>query len=373
MKPKKKQLSKKLKIWKPLAQGAYAQQTHELVTHSIKGVNTNATSCGVRVIPQPRADFPYACVRFSNMQVELDYIKNSTSPFSASVAAEQIAAALKPEQSGFVDVSDEEVALIRRSIAPLLEKAETNTPEFVSPRAKQILFSDGKGGDISLTPLHSGGFSARLHTMADASLAARAQKAIAAGKPAIRIPFESVTIKVGGDKLQNAGRARLVGAMQRAYLFRVPALDPALRRAFAIYHKGVSLCPIMAEIKRYGLWLLEKRDKNGVLNRSLHGMDEERKIVQQMTEGILNRARKEAALVAPLIKSGELPGLVSPNLPLPVRGAIDVAQRTDAWRDAFAGAVASQIIGATTTDRQSLAGLSGDNLSSLSAYIKEML
>lgn len=374
MKAKKKPDAKKLKTWKPLTYGAYVQQTHELVTHSIKGVNTNAAPCGVRSIPQPRANFPYACVRFANQPVELDYIKNSTSPFAASVATDQITAALKPEQSDFIDVPAEEVELIRARVAPLLQQPETNAPELVSPRAKQILFSDGNGGDISLTPLHSGGLSARLHGLVDVALNARAQRAIASNAPSIGCQFETVMIKVGGDKLQNAGRARLVGAMQKAYLFSVPhEITPTLRRAFAVYYKGVSLRPADGAVRQYGTWLLGERTKDGVLQRSLTGMKSEREIVQRMANDILDRAKRGADLIAPLVKSGELPGLISPTLPLFMRGAIDMAQRSNAWVDEFSNEVAAQIIGATTRDGQSLAGLSGNNASILSNYIKENL
>lgn len=373
-KSKTKSVAKVQKTWKPLTLSAYAQQCHELVTHSVKGVNTNAAPCGVRVIPQSRADFPYACVRFGAQHIELDYIKNSTSPFAASVATEQIAAALRPQQPDFVNVPTEEIAMIRNSIAPLLRQPEVNAPNLVSPRAKQILFSDGNGGDVSLTPLHSGGFSAHLHGLVDAALNSRAKKAIAEGAAAIPQRFDTVTIKVGGDKLQNAGRARLVGAMQRAYLFSVPhETDPALRKAFSVYHKGVSLRPFHAAIQQYGEWLLGKRKDDGVLHRTLEGMRKEREIVQSMAENVLNRARTSANLVAPLVESGDLPGLVSPALSLAIRGAIDTAQRSDTWRDAFSVEVASQIVNATARDRQSLAGLSGTNTSALSNYIKEML
>ena len=374
MKSKKKPDVKKLKTWKPLALDAYVQQTHELVTHSIKGVNTNATSCGVRSIPQPRTDFPYACVRFANQSVELDYIKNSTSPFAASVATEQITAALKPGQPEFIEVPAAEVEVIRASIAPLLLRPETNAPELVSPRAKQILFSDGNGGDISLTPLHSCGLSVRLHVLADSALNARAQQAIVSGAPSISCRFETVMIKVGGDKLQNAGRARLVGAMQKAYLFPVPhETVPTLRRAFAMYYKGVSLRPADVVVRDYGVWLLGERIKDGVLQRTLRGMNTERKIVQRMANDILARAKKGADLIAPLVESGELPGLISPTLPLFMRGAIDIGQRSDVWIKEFSDEVAAQIIGATTRDGQSLAGLSGNNASILSSYIKENL
>ena len=372
--PKNKSAAKSLKPWTPLPLWAYVQQTHELVTHSIKGVNTNATPCGIRVISQRRADFPYACVRFGEQLVEVDYIKNSTSPFAASVATEQITAALKPEQSNFVGAPSEEIAMIRSNIAPLLKQPEVNAPNLVSPRAKQILFSDGNDGDISLTPLHSGGFSERLHGLVEGALNSRAQKAIATGLSAISQRFDTVVIKVGGDKLQNAGRARLVGAMQRAYLFSVPQeTNQKLRRAFAVYHKGVSLRPSDMAIRAYGEWLLDERKEDGVLHRTLKGMNAERNIVQRMAEDVLDRARKGTELTAALVDSGELPGLVSPALPLSIRGALDSAQRSDAWRDVFSTEVASQIISATTRDRQSLAGLSGSNESALSTYIKEML
>jgi hypothetical protein len=379
--PKKKQEAKKLKSWKPLAQSSYEQQAHRMVTHSTKGVNTNAKPCGIRVIPKPRADFPYACVRFGNEQVDLDYMDNATN----SVATEQIVDALKPTQTNFVDVSSDEVEFIRSAIAPILQQEEVSAHELVSPRVKQIFFSDGNGGDISLTPLHSGGFSARLHVLADAALNARAQKAIVAGADHIPRRFDAVTIKVGGEKPWNAGRTRLVGAMQRAYLFDVPAeTEPALRKAFAIYHKGISLRPLSSDIERYGLWLKSKRKTNAsggteasikvsVIHRTQRNMNEECEIVQSMAEYVLTRAQKATDLVAPLVESGDLPGLVSSILSLSIRGVLDANQRNDDWRNACSKEIASLIIGAKTRDGESLAGLSGWNESALSDYIKEML
>ncbi|OIQ88354.1 hypothetical protein GALL_297520 [mine drainage metagenome] len=367
--------TKARKPWRAFSQADYVERAAALVTHTFKGVNTNIKpGGGVRTKAEFDSQFPYACTRFASESVPLTYASNATE----SVLTEQVCAVLEDGVSAglaqFEAVPPEEVAWLRERITPMLHEPATVAPASVNMRLRQILLDDGRGGDICISPLPSGGMSWRIQRLLEHILQRRAQHLPAKARRPLGVDF--VYVKVGGDKAQNAGRIQLIGAMQQAYRFSVPqGTTVALRAAFAFHHRGVSLAPSPQLVRESGRWLqaLRQADSAGsVLSRSGPRMEREADIVHQIVDNILQRGERARVAIEPFVGT-VFAALCAESLPEVVRGVIDLSRRDAAWRDAFAETVAQGIAAVKDNDGMRLAGISGASASSLKAYIAEAL
>lgn len=367
--------TKPRKPWRHFSPTDYVERAAALVTHSFKGVNTNIKpGGGVRTTAEFDPQFPYACTRFARESVPLTYASNATE----SVLTEQVCAVLEdgvtPGLSQFEAAPPDEVAWLRERIAPMLGEPATVAPASVNMRLRQILLDDGRGGDVCVSPLPSGGMSWRIQRLLDRILQRRAQHLPAKARRPLGVDF--VYVKVGGDKAQNAGRIQLIGAMQQAYRFSVPhGATVELRAAFAFHHRGVSLAPSPRLIREYGRWLqaLRQADSGGSgLARSWVRMDREADFVRQIVDNILQRGERARIAIEPFVGT-VFAALCAESMPEVVRGVIDVSRRDTAWRDAFAEAVAQGIAAVQNNDGVRLAGISGASASSLKAYVAEVL
>ena len=368
------------KPWKSLPLSAYHAQCDDLVTHSIKGVNTNATGGGVRVVPSRDPDMPYASVRFGRESVALDYTKNATQPFAASTVTEQLDAVRLEKFDRFSGVIAKECVDLRERVLSVLDQPRIAAGPHVSPRVRQILVDDGQGGDVCLTPLPSGGFSVRLHRLVQEARDEWATHEKIGSSH--RIFLDEVAIKVGGDKAQNAGRIHLIGAMQQAYCPSAPADadgDPqGLRAAFALYYRGVSLRLPRALLQDYARFLAGLRqwdERRGVseMRRTTTRLDRESTHMAAMARVICERGDRAHAQIAPYVASGVLASYASPDLPLVQQGLLDPAKRDGDWKGALAQNLAHQIVSAKTRDETLIVGLAGQSIESLQDTIKEVL
>lgn len=356
---------------------AYRTQCDQLVTHSVKGVNTNADSGGIRVVPSIDPNMPYSSVRFGKAPVALDYTKNATQPFSSSVATEQLDAVATGDFHRFAALDakqQEECESIRNDMVPLLTEPYLSIGSRVSPRLRQILLDDGFGRDVSLTPLPSGGFSARLYQLINDNLETLATD-MENGASA-KAFFDEVLVKVGGDKAQNAGRIHLIGAMQQAYCFAVPLERAAeLRTAIALHHRGISTRPPKTLLEAYGQFLAALRNQDKKHNQSLQRTDrrlnKEYQHIQKMVSMILARGNKAREKIAPHIGAA-LNDYASTDLPLVQQGLLNPARRDDAWKAAFSADLAQQIANASHGDTL-IVGISQRSAESLEALIMEAL
>lgn len=372
--------AKPSKPWNEVSLADYQVQARVLVTHSFKGVNTNISpGGGVRVIPKFDARFPYACAQHARTAVGLTYASNATE----SKATEQLCAVLEDGVSAGVGqyegvpVADSQ--RIREQVLPILRNQIVDAPDFVNPRLRQILVDDGAGGDLCLTPLPSGGMSFRIKREVESILQRRAATMDNGSSGPLGVDFS--VVKVGGDKLQNAGRAVLVGAMQRAYRFNVPAgTDDTMRTAFAIHYQGISTAPSRTLVQAYGRWLSELRAEDRLdegevpitILRSMPRVDGESVRVQAIAQDVLRRGERARDMLRPFLGKG-LSALTHESVSFAVRGLIDLALRDDAWKSQFAMLLARQITDLTGRDHVRLAGLAGRSAASLEAYILEIL
>lgn len=367
----------KQKTWKSFPLDNYRVQADQLVTHSTKGVNTNAAGGGIRVIPGNESLMPYACARFGREPIALDYTKNSTQPFPASVVTEQLDAVRTGNYESFTDVVSSECTEIQQSILPLLNQHHDASGSRVSPRLRQILLRDDQRGDVCLTPIHSGGFSARLHHLMQDALDILAES-VPNGDQDFSF-FDDVVIKIGGDKAQNAGRIRLIGAMQKAYRFAIPQAEQGLNRLIALHHRGVSLSIPQRFLEAYGKYLrgLHERDEKqdyDAMRRTHDRMNRELQHIAGMIKTILRRGDAAHERITPHVGT-VLETVASPDLPLVQQGLLNPEMRqSQAWRTVFAAEMAHQIAGAKKRDGETLiVGITERSGESLQKHIMEVL
>ncbi|MBW4047913.1 MAG: hypothetical protein HIU89_08240 [Proteobacteria bacterium] len=380
VKTAKKVQAKPTKTWREAALNEYQAQAHALVTHSFKGVNTNIKpGGGVRVIPTFDPTFPYACAQYARVPVGLSYANDATE----SVLTEQICAVFDDGVgaglSRYVGVPAQAIALIQEKVAPILRRQSVLAPNFVNPRLRQILVDDGAGGDLCLTPLPSGGMSFRIKRLMESILVRRAQD-MPNGASA---PFDVdlAVVKVGGDKLQNAGRAMLVGAMQQAWRFSVPlGADDSMRQAFALHFRGISMTPNRRLAQAYGDWLRDLRTEDAKpsrttdkqIKRTAPRLEDEANFIKSIVNELLERGDKARAVIAPHVGLA-LTTLTDEALRPTLRGLIDPSLRDDSWKAQFARTFARQIADVTGRDDLRLAGIAGRSAPSLEPYIMEAL
>jgi hypothetical protein len=378
-KPKAK-AEKPTKPWIKISVERYQAQAQALVTHSFKGVNTNISpGGGVRVIPKFDDQFPYACAQHARAPVGLTYASNATE----SKSTEQICAIFEDGVSTGVSQYDSvplaDSQIIREKVLPILLQQAVDAPDFVNPRLRQILVDDGAGGDLCLTPLPSGGMSFRIKRLIESILERRTQVTANGASAPLNVDF--VVVKVGGDKLQNAGRATLVGAMQRAYRFYVPAgTDDSMRRAFAIHFRGISITPSRKLVQAYGRWLSglraadALRDRKGAskIMRSVPRVEDESVFITAIVNEVLGRGDRARDLLLPYLGKG-LATLTHDSVQPTLRGLIDPGLRDEAWKSRFAMEFAREIADVTGRDEVRLAGISGRSARSLETYILEAL
>jgi hypothetical protein len=360
------------KVWNTTDLSEYRGLCNRLVTHTTKSVNSNVDPGGVRVIPEAYADMPYACVRFARVPVDLDYLSTQDSRLT-----EQLMAARSGSLDGYTEVDPAEVERIRSETDPLLSKLQIAVGDFVNPRLRQILVEGAPGENIALTPIHSAGFGRRMkQLLRDACV-----QMVSDSEPGKTFPafFDEAYIKVGGDKAQNVGRARLVTeGLQTAYRFSIPGqIRPGLRRAFSLYHRGISILPPRALLENYAHFLerLLRQDRGRSLEslrRNVDRLQGEREHVHAMVHVILQRAERAIGVIRPFV-GDDLDGFVSPDLPLLQRGLLDISQRGEEWKEYFARDFVQIIAHTQLPDGSLILGISGWVAQSLEPLVKEVL
>ena len=355
------------KSWTPIAYDVYIRKARELSTHSIKGVNSNAQGGGLRVQGQRNLDMPYACVRFTPSAVALDYIKGGA---GSSPVTEQILAVAQDRLDLYKDPDADDVRFVREDVLPILLEPGSDVQDVVSIRLKQLLVEREDGKTISISPIPSSGFSHRLHELVQRE----AQRLVDAVEPGTSMPawFDQVSMKYGGDKMQNVGRMMLMGSMQRAFKFGFPErVDLSVSRAFRLHYKGISMLPPVSLLREYDDWLSQLRKAGGgVIERTMERMDKERAYIHRMLNIVQSRARAARQHLEGFVP-GMLPSLLSPQLPLSMRGLVDETLRDDTWHRIFARDFTQRLVNAKGRNRDNVLLISSDSASELEPYVLE--
>lgn len=320
----------KLKPWKTLSADVVRDRLASSVHYSSKPVNTNAHASGVRLGSDKTIDLPLVGLVSSSMK---RYVVDYQDGAVAGAILSQCAAVMEGtlEQS-YKDVPMEQVDVVLSQAAVLDQHAEVGT-HTIDPRLRQVLFPvtpDMSGsGYVALTPLHSSVFSANLR----ARLEGEVQRRSDAVDPMRRTLTQ---ILVGGSKAQNVGRIALVGSMQRAMVFGAPHEKPALRAAYALFHKGVRISSLVNRktLAKLASWRESNRNADGALDSNADLRKQERQLVMSIGREAVAALDEQREALAPYV--AELGGWASKELDEFSQSILDESMRTRTWPQEFA-------------------------------------
>jgi len=246
--------------WKPEAspEAAYTASIREAVHYSAKTVNSNVFAAGIRLASNDTLHAPYLTVSsVGPQQVPVDYLQNAG---RIATHHKKFGALRDPTQRArFIAVPADEETAMAAALPLLLDRAEHGT-HFVDARLRQVLLPTADGIDdknyVALTPLNAAGLSELIGQRVEADIA---QKKARDEKPQYR---KRAILGYGGSNPQNVGR--WVRAMGRAMVFDAPTEEPAVRKAYAIFYKGLQLREqLKPQLDAYAQW----RHKELVVNR----------------------------------------------------------------------------------------------------------
>lgn len=249
------------------------------VHYSFKTVNSNAPQGGIRLSVERALSIPYLCGRSAlSGGISVDYQGNAAN----SGIFKQIAWVKEDNEN--CDIPAEDAAFIRSEILPLMEgDAEFNT-DCLDARMVQILLPRN-GSYVSITPITAAGFAEKINAAVSGhnDLAKTEKENVRADKLTLRRIAQGF-IGIGGIKSLNVGR--LAGEMTTPIYFDAPKEQLGLKRAFAIYHKGIDIKIPAHLINEY----VEMR--SGWLKVGMNERYQESGIFVRMAEAVLSEAKK---------------------------------------------------------------------------------
>jgi len=280
-----KAAAEKPQEWKPEAspEVAYKASIREAVHYSAKTVNSNAFAAGIRLASNDTFDAPYLTVSsIGPQQVPVDYLQNAG---RIATHHKKFGALRDPAQRArFVAVPADEEAAMAAALPLLLDRAEHGT-HFVDARLRQVLLPTADGIDdkdyVALTPLNAAGLSELIGQRVEADIALKKTRD---EKPQYR---NRALLGYGGSNPQNVGR--WVRAMGRAMVFDAPQEQPAMRKAYAIFFKGLQLREqLRPQLNVYALWRhKELSDNKGRMNGDLASRTKEAALLTEIAKRAL--------------------------------------------------------------------------------------
>lgn len=281
-KPKK---DKDKKPWLIYSINEYQAAFSKLQHFSNKTVNTNAALFYARVSTEyDNTSFPFACVKSTGaLRVPLD---SSGGAQTSKIANQLLSILYNTIQDRYFDIDYANVSLISEWVSSI-DFGTSNTHELnsVSPRVRQLLIPSADNNYVSITPVHSSGFSVFLNQCLEAE---RGQANVLGLSNPIRRKAE---LGFGGANPQNAGLR--VRDMTRALVFEAPAEDSNIKRLYSIHYNGVSLTPplgLMIKLHELRFNML-KQGNNEALNSSMKSRRLEAYLLREITRTIITRAK----------------------------------------------------------------------------------
>lgn len=319
-------------------EAAYASCVDGLAHYSAKTINSKAAAVGVRLAANERFDGPYVAVStVGPANVPVDYVRGANPD---AKLLKQILGVLKPsERLAFAAIPGDEAQLIRQLEPRLNARAEVGT-DWVDARLRQVLVPVSSAAHpsdyVALTPLNAAGLVALIN--------ARLEEEIARAKAADIEPRyrRRTRMGFGGSNPQNVGR--LVGELQRPLLFDPPTPNPEIRRAQALFYKGLDVPGRLRDVfNAYALWrhaLMQTH--GGRMPSTLESRTEEARLVQAIARAILREAARATALLREQVNP-DAQTLSSAQLPDTMRALLDPALRDRHFPGAFSRWVAQCI------------------------------
>lgn len=320
--------------WVELPHELYAQTAAELVTFSLKTVNSNAPAGGIRLGPEQALNLPYVSARTllgAGETLALDYMANAGKTATAVKQMNQV-------QEGVATAPADEAARLLRTLADATAQGAQIGVDKVSLRARQLLLPR-QDGYVAVTPLSAGGVSRKIYS---AVRAHNERLREAPNDQQQRIPL--AVFGLGGSNPQNVGS--LVRDMQHPLVCFAPTENPQLNAARALHFKGLTVFLPHSLMRKFRDWCVSCRQRNGgLISTNMLTRDAEIDHIHAIARAILAQgedARQRLLTYQHWLPAGGEP-LVSAHVDPVARGLIDPTLRDKGWPRAFAEQLARRI------------------------------
>lgn len=331
--PKKPAAAEPLE-WIVLPHELYEATCAELVTLSLKTVNSNAPACGIRLAIEQALRLPYVSSRTllgAGEVPALDYPANKGRVATAVKQLNQI-------QEGVATAPADEARRLLATLAHATARGVQIGTDKVSLRARQVLLPR-QGGYVSATPMTAGGVSRKIRTRVrehndrvketqDESLR--------------RIPV--AVFGLGGSNPQNVGS--LVRDMQRPLVFFAPTENRELKAVLALHFQGIRIRLPRPLLHSFRDWCADCRRRNGGrIPTTMDTRDEEITHIRAIARAVLAQgetARERLLAQRDVLPAGGTPLISAEADPL-ARGLVDPDLRDADWPRAFAARLAALI------------------------------
>ncbi|WP_347257592.1 type I-F CRISPR-associated protein Csy1 [Methylocaldum sp.] len=355
--------------WKPFTSSDYRDVAQKLVHFSAKGVNSNASACGIRLDSGAGLRLPYVsvrCLMTRGRTIDTDYTKNTGNTATVVKQIHKLA-------SGEHDQDTREAQSHLAAIAHALSTGYQEGTDSVSPRLRQLLLPRGVDY-VAISPLPSGGLSREINRRVQAHLEALKNAEQSEREPEVRSGFPRWSLSrlgIGGANPQNVGA--LVRDMQTALLFDAPKENPEIRAAYAIHYKGIRLGLPRQSMAAWRDWREKAKAENGGrIPTDMAHRDAECALIKAIGRAVLNQGAKALRRLGE--RRDDLPGtgLLSDQLQDGViRGLIDPAERGKDWPRQFGARVARAIGAYSFGEKEGVIALDGGSLDTIARWIEE--
>jgi hypothetical protein len=357
--------------WKTFPPERYFEEIARLVHYTVKGVNTNAAATGVRLGNTSGRKLPYvAMVTTINeaSRFALDYTSNRG---DTATVVKQVANVVGwSGDARHVDAPGNEVRFIEEALgrAMATDHVELEPDKPISPRARQVIMPDGRGGYVTLIPLpapvFAGHLQGRWKAVQERLAAPPSEKGGNPRRPYLLQAFQ----RYGGANAQNAGGT--IRQMQSPFVFFGPTENPAMRRLYAIHYRGVSLRLPATLMQAYRQWRSKITSADGGVPTDLRLRQKEFEFVAEIARTLLSRGRYAATQLHE--QRDKLPGgsLVAPEVDPVAAGLVDPSRRGADWPYQFAQTIAGHIAAYRFPDGGSL-GLGVPAMNHLAGWIEQ--
>jgi hypothetical protein len=324
------------KPWKNLAPGVATGTLSKGVHYSSKPVNTNASASGVRLARDDKPEIPFVCYATLNVDRRVTtYIEGGAPAAGPFNQASSVIEGIVDEQ--YAGCSAEQ----RRQVleeAQVLDSAFVLGGDLVDARLRQIFIPVAGEEPVLLTPLHSPPFSGELKRRTDAEKAAHFDEQ---SRSSTMLQRRIAILGIGGANNQNVGRN--IYPMTRPLVFDAPRENPALRKAFAVHHKGLDLQQLLPKDKVQELitWRAKNRADSGAIESTMETRAEEEQMLRSIARLALHRAKSVTDEINAI--GDALPSRASRELSEMQQGLLDPTLRKKEWPRIFAAELITAI------------------------------
>ncbi len=333
----------------------YQIELKKSVHFSIKTINSNAESGGIRLSKSQELDLPYISARTllnEGLMIPTDYQGNAQKARVFKVIkAMMLNEDISKQELDF----QQQVVKLTPELATLFDKPYQENLSYINPRVRQLLIPKN-GKYLSISPISSAGVNYLFNQEVD-DIEQQIKE-----KDADFHNLQMAVFGIGGSNPQNVGG--LVREMQRPIVLSAPKIDNHSRQALAIFYRGFHYYINKDLLTDWANLLniqLDKTAKNPIKNwheKTVYSPSSDMKVrakeknyLQNIVKSILRQGdfhRQNLMKCVDILPSlDELPRQSfwsSPEVDYITQGLIEPKLRDDSWRHEFAKNLAQRII-----------------------------